>query len=581
MNHKQLTWQDLQPDILKYKSVFSKIKDEKINPLEKVQPRLINGLAHLHHQKQGFPILLLCSQENRDYLKVISQIAKSFFSTSSELFGGEYQIINDTVILKPPSEIENPFTSHGEVCFADWIEKRLLFGYACIYKNKIHLEPGLIHKANGGTLILSLKSILLKSEIWFQLKKSIEQGYTELGSLNEKRPLPLSIPALPLKLNLVLCGDMESLCNFQKIDSESYKMAIYTEFEENMKILNEDDMLSWCRWTTNLAEQSGLPLPEESFWPELVKEGVRFSNDKETLPLCPRWLIRQIRESVLIMNDTLNDKALCNALKVRLWRESYLKDLINNDIFLKQNLIETEGQVIGQINGLTVVDYPGHPRLICHPSRITCVAYPGNNDLIDIEGDSELGGNIYIKSMMIIQSYLMAELKIQSPFVASLVFEQSYFEIDGDSASLAGLCVLISALAEYPINQQIAVTGSIDQLGNIQPVGALNEKIESFFDICYERNLTGQQGVIIPTQNIRHLSLKDDLVEVVKQNKFHIWAVKHVSEAIYLLTGKLWNSKNNKENCLLYNIQKRIINQNQNTIPRSNSNRWFNWFNNK
>ncbi|WP_241971804.1 AAA family ATPase [Candidatus Pantoea edessiphila] len=574
MNHKQLTWKDLQPDILQYKSVFSKIREHAVDPIERVQPRLINGIAHLCHQKQGVPILLVCSSENYDYLKLIAQIAQNIIVPSSSLFGGNYQITNDTVILKPPSDTQHSFTSQGKVYFTDWIEKNLLFGYSCIYKNKIHLEPGLIHQANGGTLVLSLKSILLQPKIWFYLKKSIEQGYIELPPQNKKLPLPILIPPIPLKLNLILCGDLESLQNFQIIDSESYKMAIYTEFEEEITILNEDDMLNWCRWTIYLAEKHKLPIPEETFWPELIKEGVRFTNDKEILPLCPRWLIRHIRESVLIMDKLLDGQALHNVLKVRLWRENYLKETIMNN--LRQNLTATEGEVIGQINGLSVIDYPGHPRIIGVPSRITCVVYPGNNELVDIEGDAKLGGNIYVKSMMIIQSYLMAQLKIQLPFVASLVLEQSYSEIDGDSASLAGICVLISALSEYPINQQIAVTGSIDQLGNVQPVGSINEKIESFFDVCCMHNLTGKQGVIIPIQNTSHLSLNQEVVKSVKQNNFHIWTVTNINEAVYLLTGKFWKNKEDQENCLLHTIQKRI--SNYNTTPDSSQFSWLKWF---
>ncbi|MXP51013.1 AAA family ATPase [Pantoea sp. SoEX] len=576
MKYKKITWEDLQPDILQYKSAFSKIKENLIDPIEKVQPRLINGIAHLHHQKQGFPVLLIYGKENLDYLKLIAQVSKNFIIPSSELFGGDYQVVNDAVILKPASDLQHTFTSEGKVCFADWVEKKILFGYACVYKNRIHLEPGLIHQANGGTLILSLKSIVLQPKIWFDLKKFIEQGYSELVPKNKKNTLPTSIPVMPLKLNLILCGNADSLHNFRTIDSELYKIAIYTEFEENIKISNEDDMLAWCRWVVYLAEQACLPVPEENFWPELIKEGIRATNDREKLPLCPVWLVRQIRESFLITDNLLDDKALCNATQIRLWRENHLQEIINDDILLKRNLIDTQGEVIGQINGLSIIDYPSHPRVIGCPCRITCVVYPGHSELIDIEGNSKLGSNIYVKSTMIIQSYLMSELEIQLPFIASLVFEQSYCEIDGDSSSLAGICAIISSLSQHPINQQIAVTGSIDQLGNIQPVGGLNEKIESFFDICYRRGLTGQQGVIIPDQNIRNLGLSEYLIKAVKQDNFHIWTVKHVNEAIYLLTGKLWKNKEDKQNCLYYFIKKRI--HKQNTNSELNSHRWFKWF---
>jgi Lon-like ATP-dependent protease len=360
-------------------------------------------------------------------------------------------------------------------------------------------------------------------------------------------------------------------------------MAIYTEFEENIQILDEDDMLAWCRWNIELAQQAGLPQPEVDFWPELIKEGVRYSGDQETLPLCPRWLQRQMRESAL-MGDELNAEALRDALEARLWRENYLNERMRDEILLRQILIETEGEVVGQINGLSVVEYPGHPRAWGDPSRITCVVHPGDGEFMDIERKAELGGNIHAKGMMIMQAYLIAELELdqQLPFSASMVFEQSYSEVDGDSASLAELCALISALANQPINQQIAVTGSVDQFGNVQPVGGLNEKIEGFFDICHQRELTGQQGVIIPASNVRHLSLSQAVVSAVEQGHFHIWAIDRADEALPLLTGKIWSTEDGLGDCLLNTIQERISLFNQPDGPqRPWALRWLNWFNHR
>ncbi len=419
--------------------------------------------------------------------------------------------------------------------------------------------------------------------MWLRLKKCVEQGYVDWISPDERRPLPVSVPPLPLKLQLVLCGDREALAEFQALDPETHEMAIYTEFEENIQVLDEDDMLAWCRWSADLAQQAGLPLPEADFWPELIKEGVRYSGDQETLPLCPRWLLRQMRESAL-MGENLNAEALRDALDARLWRENYLNERMRDEILLKQILIETEGEVVGQINGLSVIEYPGHPRAWGDPSRITCVVHPGDGEFMDVERKAELGGNIHAKGMMIMQAYLIAELELeqQLPFSASLVFEQSYSEVDGDSASLAELCALISALANQPVNQQIAVTGSVDQFGNVQPVGGLNEKIEGFFDICHQRELTGQQGVIIPACNVRHLCLNQDVVTAVEQGRFHIWAIDRADEALPLLTGKIWRTEDGEGESLLLTIQDRISQLNQPDTPhRPWPLRWLNWFNHR
>ncbi|NQS86522.1 AAA family ATPase [Pantoea allii] len=579
----QLTWQTLQPDSTQYQSVFSRIADEETDALATVQPRLLNALAHLHHQSQGFPLLLVRSQENRDYLALIADAAQRVMGHSSALSGGDYHIMADNVTLQPPTDSQRPFTSQGGIHYADWIEQEALFGCVRMHKDRIQLEPGLIHRANGGTLVLSLRALLTQPLLWLRLKKSIEQGYIEWFSQDERRPLPVSVPPLPLQLNLVLCGERDTLADFQELDAEAHEMAIYTEFEENIQILDEDDMLAWCRWTVDLASQADIAIPDEDFWPELIKEGVRYSGDQETLPLCPRWLLRQLRETTL-MGDTLSAEALRDALEARLWRENYLNERLRDEILQRQILVETEGEVVGQINGLSVVEYPGHPRAWGDPCRITCVVHPGDGEFTDVERKAELGGNIHAKGMMIMQAYLIAELELdqQLPFSASLVFEQSYSEVDGDSASLAELCALISALASEPLNQQVAVTGSVDQFGNVQPVGGLNEKIEGFFDICHQRELTGQQGVIIPACNVRHLSLNQQVVSAVEEGRFHIWAIDRADEALPLLTGKIWNTEDGEGECLLRTIQERISQMNQpEPSPRFWPLRWLNWFNHR
>ncbi|MDS7720774.1 Lon protease family protein [Pantoea ananatis] len=579
----QLTWQTLQPDSTQYQSVFSRIADEETDALATVQPRLLNALAHLHHQSQGLPLLLVRSQENREYLALIVEAAQRVMGESSTLSGGDYHILADNVTLQPPTDSQRPFTSQGGIHYADWIEQEQLFGCVRMHKDRIQLEPGLIHRANGGTLVLSLRALLTQPLLWLRLKKSIEQGYIEWQSQDERRPLPVSVPPLPLKLNLVLCGERDSLADFQELDAAAHEMAIYTEFEENIQIVDEDDMLAWCRWTVDLARQADIAAPDEDFWPELIKEGVRYSGDQDTLPLCPRWLLRQLRETAL-MGETLSAEALRDALEARLWRENYLNERMRDEILLRQILVETEGEVVGQINGLSVVEYPGHPRAWGDPCRITCVVHPGDGEFTDVERKAELGGNIHAKGMMIMQAYLIAELELdqQLPFSASLVFEQSYSEVDGDSASLAELCALISALAGAPLNQQIAVTGSVDQFGNVQPVGGLNEKIEGFFDICHQRELTGQQGVIIPACNVRHLSLNQQVVSAVEEGRFHIWAIDSADEALPLLTGKIWNTEDGEGECLLRTIQERISQMNQpEPSPRSWPLRWLNWFNHR
>ena len=581
MTSSQLSWQDLQPNITGYASVFSRITEEESDSLAAVQPRLLNALASLDQQTEGFPLLLVCSQENLDYLRLIARQMERIADEPSALFGGHYHIIADNVTLQPPGDASHPFTGTGQVHFAEWIENDQLFGCVRLHRDRLQLEPGLIHRANGGTLVLSLRTLQAQPLLWLRLKRAIQLGCLEWQSPDERHPLPVSIPPLPLSLKLVLCGDRDALAAFQESDPELHELATYTEFEENLQIVDEDDMLAWCRWAQDVALQAGLPAPQADFWPPLIREAVRYTGDQEVLPLCPRWLLRQMREAFM-QENALSEASLVSALEVRNWREAFLAERMRDEILLKQILIETEGEVVGQINGLSVVEFPGHPRPWGEPSRITCVVHPGDGEFTDVERKAELGGNIHAKGMMIMQAYLIAELELdqQLPFSASLVFEQSYSEVDGDSASLAELCALISALANQPINQQIAVTGSVDQFGNVQPVGGLNEKIEGFFTICNARELTGQQGVIIPACNVRHLCLSQDVVDAVEQGRFHIWAIDRADEALPLLTGVIWRSEEENDDALLRRIQDRITQLNQQEAShRPWPLRWLNWFN--
>ena len=256
-------------------------------------------------------------------------------------------------------------------------------------------------------------------------------------------------------------------------------------------------------------------------------------------------ILRQCKEvASLCDGDTFSGEQLNLMLQQREWREGFLAERMQDEILQEQILIETEGERIGQINALSVIEFPGHPRAFGEPSRISCVVHIGDGEFTDIERKAELGGNIHAKGMMIMQAFLMSELQLeqQIPFSASLTFEQSYSEVDGDSARW-----LNSAPDKRPRRcageSEYRYHSSVDQFGRAQPVGGLNEKIEGFFAICQQRELTGKQGVIIPTANVRHLSLHSELVKAVEEGKFTIWAVDDVTDALPLLLNLVWDAK--------------------------------------
>uniref|UniRef100_UPI002B05D311 S16 family serine protease n=1 Tax=Providencia alcalifaciens TaxID=126385 RepID=UPI002B05D311 len=333
----------------------------------------------------------------------------------------------------------------------------------------------------------------------------------------------------------------------------------------------------WMNFIKFIVNSNQLPEIAADGWPEFILQATRCCEDKYNLPLDINWLTRNLINAAQYANEGyLTAESFSQAEENRLWRHSFLVERNQDDILQEQVLIKTEGEVVGQINGLSVLQYPGYPDAIGEPSRITCVAHLGDGEFTDVERKAELGGNIHAKGMMIMQAYLNYELKLEQPqpFSASIVFEQSYGEVDGDSASLAELCALISALSLQPIDQQIAVTGAVDQFGYVQPIGGVNEKIEGFFDICDKRELTGNQGVIIPMSNVRHLCLKQEVIEAVKEEKFHIWPVEHVAQAVSLLTKQpYFEQQVEGDNVhLLALIQERI---NQANSPDKSRLPWF------
>lgn len=225
------------------------------------------------------------------------------------------------------------------------------------------------------------------------------------------------------------------------------------------------------------------------------------------------------------------------ALAESIHRADQIRERMHDAVLRDLQLIETSGRAVGQINGLAVVQLGNHA--FGHPVRITATARLGDGKVIDIEREVELGGALHSKGVMILSAYLASRYSPEAPLslAANLVFEQSYGPVEGDSASVAELCVLQSALAGLPLRQDLAITGSVNQHGNVQVIGGVNEKIEGFFDICRARGLSGTQGVIVPAGNVKHLMLRQDLLAAVRQQQFHIYAISDVDQAMELLTG--------------------------------------------
>ncbi|MFB6421898.1 MAG: AAA family ATPase [Candidatus Malihini olakiniferum] len=574
LTNKQLRWQHLLPDYTPYQSLFDRADNLESTDFSTLQPRLADSLNVFCHPRSPSRFMLVKAEETKDYLMLIASAVRNLYPKTLALYGSRYIVKHDRVDIQPAAQFNDNFAAKQACEFKAWVEADQLFGCVRYYQERINLEAGLLHRINGGILILTALTLLAQPMLWLRLKQVIEEGQYHWLSPDEKsRPLPFAIPPIPMNVRLIVVGNRESLGDLYDTEPDMRDLAIYGEFESELPLINKDDMTRWCAYVNTLCRANHLPLLSADAWPSLLQLAVRYSGDHDSLPLCPQWLTYQLKHiAIYVQEEHITAQTIANAIDAKRWREGYLSDRINNEIELGQILIETKGEIIGQVNGLSLLKYPGHPVAFGEPTRISCVVYPGDGEFTDVDRKAELAGNVHAKGMMIMRAFLISELdlKQQLPFSASLVFEQSYTEVDGDSASLAGVCASISALSQQPINQQMAITGSIDQFGRVQPVGGVNEKIESFFKICQRRELTGNQGVIIPAANLRHLSLNLNVVNAVRDRKFHIILVETVPEAITLLTKMAYDHEQHPN--LLSLIKERIA---QFSSPERQRFSWF------
>lgn len=554
----KINWQQLQPQLEQTIYSANDVLSNCAHPMD-LQPRLMSAIQQFS-QQQGSSFMIINAEESYEHLSLIAETVESNLPNLPSVIGCCYTINENIVSCTPALSKSDNFAAKEHCGFEEWINAEQLFGGLRQYQQQYTLFPGLVHHLNGGVLLLSGRALLRQPLIWLRLKQIIIQKRFKWFSPDEKQPLALHIPDMPINLKLIIVTDYYGLAEFQEMEPELIRTMMYGEFEPELLIKNNNDFSIWLRHLNYYTNQFQLTGINENADKELLFQATRHTGDQGLLPLSPSW-IKQLISTASFYKQNENElsaEMLRKAYTEKQWRESYLQTCSLNEILNKQINIETEGQQIGIINGLSVLDYPGHPKPFGEVSRISCVVYMGDNEITDIDRKVELAGNLHSKGMMIMQAFIASEFATehQLPFSASLVFEQSYSEVDGDSASLAELCVLMSSLAQCPINQNIAVTGSVDQKGYVQPVGGVNEKIEAFFDLCHNRQLSGMQGVIIPYANIRHLSLQQEVVNAVRQNKFHIWSARHISDIPPILMNIDYNST--EGDSLMLMIKERI-----------------------
>ncbi|SFM64577.1 Lon protease family protein [Thermodesulforhabdus norvegica] len=502
-----------EPDVIDYlksvqEDILENIDDFKKKPEEQQQPQLPHVPVP---QRDG----------------MIKRYDVNVFIDNSELQGAP-------VIIESNPAYPNLFGT---------IERQAWFG--ALFTDFTMIKPGALHKANGGYLVMKALDLLKWYISWEALKRALRDKEIKIEDLGELyglfstrtiRPEPI-----PLNVKIVLTGDPWLYELLYIYDDKFQKLFKVKAHLDDRMDRNDDNVVKCARLVARFCEENGCRHMDKKGFARLIEYSMEKTEDREKLSLeigDIGDLIREANYFASLDNATfISDEHVDRAVEKRIYRsnliEEKVKELVAKDIFW----VETDGWKVGQVNGLSILMTGDHE--FGKPNRITATVSVGREGVIAIERESQLSGRIHTKGVMILTSFLKERFAHNKPIslTATLCFEQSYGMVEGDSASSTELYALLSAIAQVPIYQGIAVTGSVSQKGEIQPVGGVTRKIEAFFDICKHKGLNGKQGVIIPKKNVNNLMLKKEVIEAVEKGLFHIWPISTIEEGIEILTG--------------------------------------------
>jgi lon-related putative ATP-dependent protease len=412
--------------------------------------------------------------------------------------------------------------------------------------NFMLIKAGAFHRANGGYLVLDALKVLTQPFAWEALKRAMRSREIRTESLGQMLSLVSTVglkpEPIPLDQKVVLVGERIIYYLLQAYDPEFPELfKVAADFEEDIERGPESDLL-YARVVATIARREKLRAVDRAGVARLIEQGARAAGDAGKLSVAMQELTDLLRESDYFAaaagREVVGAADVDRALAAREERQSRIRERVGEQMRKGTLLIDTAGERAGQVNGLSVVQLGEFA--FGMPSRITARVRLGHGGVVDIEREAELGGPLHSKGVMILSGYLAGRYCVDRPLSlsATLVFEQNYAGVEGDSASCAELCALLSALAEVPLRQSLAITGSVNQHGDVQAIGGVNEKIEGFFDLCKARGLTGTQGVVIPAANARHLMLRREVVEAVEAGRFQVYPVQSVDEALAILSGQ-------------------------------------------
>ncbi len=407
------------------------------------------------------------------------------------------------------------------------------------------IQAGSFLKANGGYLVLNLLDLLTEPGVWPALKRALKTEKMEMQTYDPFywfTSTGLQPEPIPMDIKVVVMGDPRLYYLLRYYDEEVAKIfKVRADFDTTMD-KSEEGVAQMAGAIKGIVEREKLKSLEPSALAALLEHMVRVAGRQEKISVSMPLLEDLLSEADSLAgragDKKITGKHVEQALEDRIFRSNLIEEKMQEMIDRGSLLIDTEGAVVGQVNGLAVISLGDY--MFGRPSRITAVTSMGREGVINIERESDLGGSIHNKGVLILSGYLRRMYAQDKPLSvsASLAFEQSYSGVDGDSASSTELYALLSSLAEVPIKQAIAVTGSVNQKGEVQAIGGVNQKIEGFFEVCRKKGLTGEQGVMIPASNVQDLMLRQEVVEAVKEGKFGIWAVQTINQGLELLTGQ-------------------------------------------
>lgn len=423
------------------------------------------------------------------------------------------------------------------------------------------IKPGALHRANGGYLILPVREVLINYLSWEALKRSLKDRCVRIEELGAQLSLVSTVTlepeTIPLDVKIVLIGNPLLYYLLHAYDEDFQKLfKVKADFAATMDRTPETE-LEYALFVHTISQEHGLRPFDRTAIARLIEHSsrmvehqnkltTRFGEVADLLQEASYWADRRSNHHAPPSEDEdagSDSKAIVTAVDIeqaineKVLRNNLIEERIQEVIAEGTLRIDTSQAVIGQVNGLSIISLGDY--MFGRPSRVTASTFIGKAGVVDIEREVELSGPIHSKGVLILASYLGHKYAQGQPLAlsASLVFEQSYSGVEGDSASSAELYALLSSLSDFAIKQGIAVTGAVDQHGQIQPIGGVNQKIEGFFDVCGAKGLTGEQGVIIPRSNVRHLMLRKDVIDAVEDGQFHVWAVDSIDNGIALLTG--------------------------------------------